>query len=189
MFTLGTGVGGGIVANGQLVTGFGGAAGEIGHLKVDTEQRFTCTCGGKGCLETVASATGIVNLARYFSKEYEDVSSIKKAVDDGNDITSKEIFNSAQKGDVLANTIVDQFAGYLGLALSHVANTLSPSHIVIGGGVSAAGEFLRQKIAEKTYENIFPQIRDRCQISLAELGNDAGVIGASKLVLLGVKNN
>lgn len=184
MFTLGTGVGGGIVANGQLVSGQGGAAGEIGHLTVDTEYGFACTCGKKGCLEAVASATGIVNLAHKFSTDYEGDSAIKAAIDNGDEVTSKDIFDAAKEGDVYANLIVDKFVHYLGLAVSHIANTLSPSHIVIGGGVSAAGEFLRAKIAEQAYDYTFPQIRQTCQIVLAELGNDAGVIGAAQLVKL-----
>lgn len=184
MFTLGTGVGGGIVANGQLVTGQGGAAGEIGHLTVDTEYGFECTCGKKGCLEAVASATGIVNLAHKFSNEYEGDSPIKAGIDNGDEVTSKDIFDAAKTGDIFANLIVDKFVGYLGLAVSHIANTLSPSHIVIGGGVSAAGEFLRAKIAEHAREYTFPQIQETCQIVLAELGNDAGVIGAAQLVKL-----
>ncbi|WP_238385684.1 ROK family glucokinase [Streptococcus sp. S784/96/1] len=184
MFTLGTGVGGGIVTNGQLVTGEGGAAGEIGHLTVDLDYLTPCTCGKKGCLEAVASATGIVNLAHRFSSEYEGDSLIKAGIDNGDEVTSKEIFDAAKSGDVFANIVVDKFVSYLGLAVSHIANTLSPSHIVIGGGVSAAGEFLREKIATKAYDFTFPQIRETCHIVLAELGNDAGIIGAAQLVRL-----
>lgn len=185
MFTLGTGVGGGIVINGQLVTGEGGAAGEIGHLTVDTAYLTPCTCGKRGCLEAVASATGVVNLAHRFSNEYEGSSQIKASIDNGDVVNSKAIFDAAQAGDVFANIVVDKFTYYLGLAVSHIANTLSPSHIVIGGGVSAAGEFLREKIAANAYDFIFPQIRETCQIILAELGNDAGIIGAARLVTLG----
>lgn len=181
MFTLGTGVGGGIVANGQLVTGHGGAAGEIGHLTVDTEYGFECTCGKEGCLEAVASATGIVNLAHKFSSEYKGDSPIKIGIDNGDEVTSKDIFDAAKTGDVFASMIVDKFVNYLALAVSHIANTLSPSHIVIGGGVSAAGEFLRAKVSKQAQKYIFPQIRENCQIVLAELGNDAGVIGAARL--------
>lgn len=188
MFTLGTGVGGGIVTNGQLVTGQGGVAGEIGHLTIDTEYGFECTCGKKGCLEAVASATGIVNLAHQFSSEYEGNSLIKDGVDNGDEVTSKDIFDAAKADDAFANMIVDKFVAYLGLAVSHMANTLSPSHIVIGGGVSAAGEFLRAKIEAQAKEYTFPQIRETCQIVLAELGNDAGVIGAAQLVRMNLAN-
>lgn len=189
MFTLGTGVGGGIVANGQLVTGEGGAAGEIGHLTVDTTDSFDCTCGKKGCLESVASATGIINLAHRFSNTYEGESQIKATIDNGDEVTSKDIFGAAESGDYFANMIVDQFTSYLGLAVSHITNTLSPSHIVIGGGVSAAGDFLRRKIEVQAKKYIFPQIRETCQLVLAELGNDAGVIGAAQLVKLSLHRN
>ncbi|MCW6683082.1 ROK family glucokinase [Aerococcaceae bacterium NML160702] len=185
MFTLGTGVGGGVVTNGQLVRGFGGAAGEVGHITVDTETGFDCTCGKKGCLETVASATGVVNLARQFAEEYAGDSPIKKAVDDGA-VSAKEIFDAAKEGDYFANEVVTKFAKYLGLACSHIANTLNPSAIVLGGGVSAAGEFLLEKVSEYYYAYTFPQIRDNTHIMLATLGNDAGVIGAAQLVRLQV---
>ena len=189
MFTLGTGVGGGIVVNGQLITGFDGAAGEVGHLTVDTENDIECTCGKKGCLEAVASATGIINLAHKFSSDYEGSSPIKMGIDNGDEITSKNIFDVAKTGDIFANMIVDKFVNYLALAVSHIANTLSPSHIVIGGGVSAAGDFLLNKIKAKAYDYIFPQICETCQITLAKLGNDAGVIGAAQLVKLGLQCN
>lgn len=184
MFTIGTGVGGGIVANGQLVTGAGGAAGEIGHLAVDFSDEYHCTCGKVGCLEAVASATGIQHLARHLSAEFAGMSVIKQLIDDGQEITSKMIFDEAQKGDKFANIVVDQFCQYLAIAVSHIANTLSPNKIVIGGGVSAAGEFLVDKIRQKAVPYIFPQIRTTCDIVLAQLGNDAGVVGAAQLVNL-----
>ena len=184
MFTLGTGVGGGIVANGQLVRGAQGAAGEVGHLTVEIERGFQCTCGKKGCLETVASATGILNLARAFAEEYAGDSPIKQKIDNGDDLNAKHIFDEAREGDFFATEIVNKFAQYLGLACSHIANSLNPSAIVIGGGVSAAGAFLLEKVQAYFKEYTFPQVRDTTQIVLAELGNDAGVIGAAQLVKL-----
>lgn len=184
MFTLGTGVGGGVVSNGQLVRGFGGAAGEVGHITVDAESGFDCTCGKKGCLETVASATGIVNLARKFAEEYAGDSIVKQQIDDGESVSAKMIFDEARNGDFFSLEVVEQFSKYLGLACSHIANTLNPSSIVLGGGVSAAGEFLLERVSNYYYNYTFPQIRDNTQISLATLGNDAGVIGAAQLVRL-----
>lgn len=184
MFTLGTGVGGGVVTNGQLVRGAHGAAGEIGHITITTTNAFDCTCGKKGCLETVASATGIVNLAREFAEEYSGDSLIKYRIDNGDEMTAKVIFDAAKEGDFFANEVVSRFTHYLGLACSHVANTLNPSTIVIGGGVSAAGDFLLKKVVECYYDYTFPQIRDNTNIVLATLGNDAGVIGAAQLVRL-----
>lgn len=189
MFTLGTGVGGGIVSGGQMVRGANGAAGEVGHITVETTDPIPCTCGKLGCLETVASATGIVNLARKFAEEYAGDSPIKAAVDNGDELSSKLIFDAAKEGDFFANHIVDMFARYLGLACSHVANTLNPSKIVIGGGVSAAGIFLLDKIQVFFNQYVFPPIKDTTQLVLAELGNDAGVIGAAQLVRLALNKD
>jgi glucokinase len=184
--TLGTGVGGGIIADGNLIHGVG-AAGEIGHLRVESYHGFKCTCGNKGCLETVASATGIVNLARRFAEEYEGTSIIKSKIDDGESVTSKDIFMSAQNGDIFSEKVVDKVAYYLGVALANLGATLNPTNIVIGGGVSAAGEFLRSKVEKNFKENAFPTIRESTQIKLAQLGNDAGIIGAASLARVFLK--
>ncbi|MRJ46504.1 ROK family glucokinase [Fundicoccus ignavus] len=182
--TLGTGVGGGVVVNGQLVRGVNGAAGEIGHLTIDTEGHFDCTCGKKGCLETVASATGIMHLARKFAQEYVGDSEVKAQLDDGADVNSKDIFDAAKEGDYFALQVVDHFAHYLGLACSHLANTLNPSKIVLAGGVALAGDFLLNKVNEQFMGYCFPQIRHNETLVLAKLGNDAGIMGAAQLVKL-----
>lgn len=182
--TLGTGVGGGIVANGQLLRGAGGAAGEIGHLTVDTTGDYQCTCGKDGCLESIASATGIIHLARKLSEQYEGDSPIKAAIDDGSIVNSKSIFDAAKEGDYFAEQIVDRFSFYLGLACSHLANTLNPQKIVLAGGVSQAGNFLLDNVNGYFQQFCFPQIRDVSELVLAELGNDAGVMGAAQLVRL-----
>jgi len=182
--TLGTGVGGGVVVNGQLVRGVNGAAGEIGHLTIDTEGHFDCTCGKKGCLETVASATGIMHLARKFAQEYVGDSEVKAQLDDGAEVNAKDIFDAAKEGDYFALQVVDQFAHYLGLACSHLANTLNPSKIVLAGGVALAGEFLLNKVNEQFMGYCFPQIRNNETLVLAKLGNDAGIMGAAQLVKL-----
>lgn len=179
--TLGTGVGGGIIAGGRLIHGVAGAAGEIGHITVDPTG-YDCTCGKKGCLETIASATGVVRLARDFSEEYAGESQLKSIIDDGQLITAKDVFDLAKENDKLAVRVVAKVSYYLGLACASVANVLNPSTIVIGGGVSHAGEFLTDQI--KTYFDQFtyPTIRETTKIRLAQLGNDAGVIGASSLI-------
>ena len=180
--TLGTGVGGGIVAEGNLLHGAAGAAGEIGHITVDPTG-FECTCGKRGCLETVASATGVVRVARQLSEVYAGESALKAMIDDGQQITSKVVFDQAKAGDVFAEMVVDKVCFYLGLACSHIGNMLNPSDIIIGGGVSAAGEFLREKIQRYFDEFTFKQVRDSTAIKLAVLGNDAGIIGAASLAL------
>lgn len=182
--TLGTGVGGGVIAGDQLIHGFGGAGGELGHITVDFDQPIACTCGKKGCLETVASATGVVNLTRRYAEEYAGDSTLKAQIDDGQQVTAKDVFDLAKEGDTLALIVIRHFSRYLGLACSHIANILNPSRIVIGGGVSAAGEFLLEGVRSEFETAVFPPIRQSTTLALAELGNDAGVIGAASLVLL-----
>ena len=181
--TLGTGVGGGIVAEGRLLHGVRGAAGELGHITVDFDDPIQCTCGKKGCLETVASATGIVNLTRRYADEYEGDSQLKVLIDNGEEVTAKTVFDLAKEGDALALIVYKNFSRYLGLAAANIGSTLNPSKIVIGGGVSAAGDFLLDGVRKVFEENSFPQVRESTQLALATLGNDAGVIGAASLVL------
>ena len=181
--TLGTGVGGGIVAEGKLLHGAGGVAGELGHITVDFDRPFDCTCGKKGCLETVASATGIVNLTRRYADEYAGDAELKRLIDDGEDVTAKTVFDLAKAGDELALIVYRHFSQYLGIACANIASVLNPANIVIGGGVSAAGQFLLDGVQKVFDENTFPQVRTSTQLVLANLGNDAGVIGAASLVL------
>ncbi|CAJ1199827.1 ROK family glucokinase [Companilactobacillus nantensis] len=179
--TLGTGVGGGIIANGKLVQGANGAGGEIGHVTVDPNG-FMCTCGKKGCLETIASATGIVRVARDRASEYAGNSELKEMLDDGQDISAKDVFDLAKKNDDLALIVADYVCDSLGFVLGNIANTLNPKYIVIGGGVSAAGEFLRAKVDTAMRANEFATIKDATELKLASLGNGAGVIGAASLI-------
>ncbi|WP_321433804.1 ROK family glucokinase [Trichococcus flocculiformis] len=180
--TLGTGVGGGIISEGKLLHGTAGCAGEIGHVIVDPDG-FECTCGRKGCLETVSSATGVVRLARHLSEKFAGSSELKVQLDNGEEVTCKGISEAAQNEDKFAVMVVDRVCFYLGLACGNIANTLNPSSIVIGGGVSASGQFLRSRV--ETYFNTFafPEVAQSTKIKLAVLGNDAGVIGAGSLVL------
>lgn len=179
--TLGTGVGGGVIADGNLIHGVAGAGGEIGHMIVDPENGFMCTCGNKGCLETVASATGVVRVARQLAEQYEGSSAIKAAIDNGDTVTSKDIFIAAEDGDKFANSVVERVSRYLGLAAANISNILNPDFVVIGGGVSAAGEFLRSRVEKYFVTFAFPQVKKSTKIKIAELGNDAGIIGAASL--------
>lgn len=180
--TLGTGVGGGIVADGHLLHGVTGAAGEVGHITIDPNG-FECTCGKRGCLETVSSATGVVRVARHLAEEYAGDSRLKAMLDNGEEVTSKDVFELAGADDPFGLMVVDRVCLYLGLACGNLGNTLNPSSIVIGGGVSAAGEFLRSRVEKYFKEFTFPQVRESTKIKLAELGNEAGVIGAASLAL------
>ncbi|MBF8808206.1 MAG: ROK family glucokinase [Enterococcus lacertideformus] len=180
--TLGTGVGCGIIAGGNLIHGVAGAGGEIGHITVDPEG-FECTCGKRGCLETVSSATGVVRLARFLAEEYAGDSKLKAMLGNGEEVTSKDIFEFAQAEDTFGLRVVDRVCFYLGLACGNLGNTMNPSSIVLGGGVSAAGEFLRSRVEKYFNQFTFPQVKESTKIKLAELGNEAGVIGAASLAL------
>lgn len=181
--TLGTGVGGGVIAAGNLIRGVKGAGGELGHITVDFDEPFACTCGKKGCLETVASATGIVNLTRRYAEQYAGDAQLKQMIDDGQDVTAKDVFDLAKEGDDLALIVYRHFSDYLGVACANIAAVLNPAYIVLGGGVSAAGDFLLDGVRKVFAENSFPQIKESTQIVLATRGNDAGVLGAASLVL------
>ena len=178
--TLGTGIGGGVIVDGKLVHG-AAAAGELGHIIVDPDG-YTCTCGNRGCLETVASATGIVRLAMDIAKQYNGESSLKNVIVQGQKVTAKLVFDFANEEDALALLIIDKFSYYLGLAFGNITNILHPNSIVIGGGVSAAGEVLLKSVEEYFLKFAFPPLRQTTKLKLAQLGNDAGVIGAAWLV-------
>ena len=172
-----------VYANGKLLHGVNGGAGEIGHITVQPNG-YLCTCGKNGCLETYASATGIVRVADDMAKEFNGTSRLKELIDDGDEkITSKLVFYLADNGDILANQVVDRICFYLGLALSMIGNTLNPASIIIGGGVSNAGNTLLQPTTKYFQQNAFPSVRDSTKIKLAKLGNDAGVIGAASMAL------
>lgn len=175
MVTLGTGVGGGVILGGKILTGTQGAAGEIGHLTVEYGEEETCNCGKKGCLEQYASATGIVRMAK---KQMSPQSSLAKL----EEVTAKDIFDAAKAGDEYALHVVDEFARYLGVALANVAQILDPEAFVIGGGVARAGSIITEKVDKYYDENVMFALRDK-QFHLAELGNDAGIYGAVRMVL------
>ncbi|MBO8176793.1 MAG: ROK family glucokinase [Bacillus sp. (in: Bacteria)] len=177
--TLGTGVGGGIISNGHIVHGVNGAAGEIGHITVIPQGGALCNCGKTGCLETVASATGLVRMTKELLAKEDTPSSLRqKSLDK---LTAKDVFDAAKVGDELAEKAVDQLAFYLGLALANLGNSLNPEYIVIGGGVSKAGNMLLEAINSYFDQFAFPTVRTSTKLALATLGNDAGVIGAAWL--------
>lgn len=179
--TLGTGVGGGVIVDGKLVHG-SGAGGELGHINVEPGG-LACTCGNNGCLESYASATGVVRVARKMAEQFAGDSQLKQMLDDGDDISSKIVFDLAKENDVLALMVVDRVCYYLGLALANIGSMLNPTYIVIGGGVSAAGDFLLTRV-DKYFKNFaFPTVKTSTKLKLAELGNEAGVIGAASLAL------
>lgn len=175
--TLGTGVGGGIICNGQMVTGAKGAGGEIGHIHVEDQETEECGCRNKGCLEQYSSATGIVRLAKRRLALDEAPSVLR----DG-EISAKAVFDAVKAGDPVAIEVAERFGEYLGKGLAAVAAVVNPSAFVIGGGVSKAGEILFSYIRPFYMKYAFHGCRD-AEFALAKLGNDAGIYGAAKLVL------
>ena len=178
MVTLGTGVGGGIILDGQIVTGSFGAAGEIGHIKVEENEPDTCGCGKHGCLEQYASASGIVRMAKQ-RLEADDTPTVLR---DADPITSKVIFDAAKAGDAVSVSLVEKLGKYLGTALSYISCVVDPEIYVIGGGVSKAGEILIDVIRKNYRQNAFHASRGT-EFALAELENEAGMYGAVKLIL------
>lgn len=179
MVTLGTGVGGGVILNEKIVSGSHGLGGEIGHIHVRDEEKEYCNCGGQGCLEQVASATGIAREARRVLAARSEESSMRTF---GDAITAKDVLDSAKAGDELANVVMDTVSRYLGLVLAQVALTVDPEAFVIGGGVSKAGPFLLEGI-QKYYDKYTAISANKAIITLAKLGNDAGIYGSARLVL------
>lgn len=176
MVTLGTGVGGGVIVNGHMIVGQHGAGGEIGHICVNREEEDACGCGLHGCLEQYASATGIAKLARKaLSGEHEET------VLHG-EPSAKDVFDAVKAGDALATRIADEFGRYLGAALASLAVVVDPAVFVIGGGVSKAGPVLITFVEKEFQKRAFFANKDT-KIVLAELGNDAGICGAARLIL------
>lgn len=178
MVTLGTGVGGGIIINGECVVGEHGAGGEIGHICVNYNETEVCGCGNTGCLEQYASATGITRLANRRLKKDDKASCLR----DEKSLSAKAVFDAVKAGDEVAKEIAAEFGRYLGYALGILAAASDPAVIVIGGGVSKAGEILLDYIEGPFREKAFFANKDT-KFALAQLGNDAGICGAAKLVL------
>ena len=178
MVTLGTGVGGGIIIGGRILPGGHGAAGEIGHMQMRKNETAVCGCGKKGCLEQYASATGIVRLAKLALADEKKPSSLRSLTE----VTSKDIFDAAKTGDAMAMKLVDTLGEMLGSALAHITAVVDPDVIVIGGGVSKAGQILLDAIVKHYRPAAFHACRDT-EFKLAVLGNDAGMYGAVRMVL------
>ena len=176
--TLGTGVGGGIVVDGDIIYGAHGAGGEIGHLVLNKEETVPCGCGKYGCVEQYCSATGIVRTARRHLNRSLNPSSLR----DIKDLTCKDIFNAAADDDVVANEILERVYSQLAEFLSDVCCVVDPEVVVLGGGVSKAGEPLLNGIQRHMHKYLFHAIRG-LKFALATLGNDAGAYGAFKLIL------
>ena len=178
MFTLGTGVGGGVVVDGQIVAGVNGGAGEVGHMTVEPGETVPCSCGKCGCLEQYASANGIVRMGKVMLSQCDTPSKLRAL----NAFTSKDICDLAREGDEMALEIVERFGDYMGRAMSFVSCTVDPDIFIIGGGMSRAGSIITDAML-KYYRKYAFHVSTGTSIALAELGNDAGIYGCAKMIL------
>lgn len=181
MLTLGTGVGGGVIVDGKIVSGAHGSAGEVGHAHVNREETIACNCGNFGCLEQYCSATGIARLARERVKDYAGETVLKQFYEDGT-LDAKAVFDAYKDEDPAAIEIVEKAADILGNAVAVFCAVLDPETIVIGGGVSRAGKVLTDIIQKAYVKYAFTPCKTT-PIVIASLGNNAGIYGAARMVL------
>lgn len=178
-YTLGTGVGGGIIIGGKIVEGFAGMAGELGHISIVPDlEAIQCGCGKMGCLETVSSATGIIRMAKDAVERGE-----RTSLSQVENIMAKDVIDAAKAGDEVSARIVSRAAYYIGKSMAVMAVVLNPQCFIIGGGVSKAGEFLFEQIREVFNKYTQNEAKDGVKIVAATLGNNAGVVGAAGLIL------
>ena len=176
--TLGTGVGGGIVVEGRLLHGAHGSGAEIGHLVLNRDEAIPCNCGKRGCVEQYCSATGIVRLAKEAMEGVSELSRLHRA----NPLTCKDIFDAGKAGDALALQVLNQYYAYLGEFLANICCVVDPDAVVLGGGVSKAGQMLLDGTRPYFDKYVF-HAASGARFALASLGNDAGAYGAFKLAL------
>lgn len=178
MATFGTGVGGGIIVNGRLINGANGVAGEIGHIVLNREESVPCTCGNYGCVEQYCSATGIVRTARrHLNRSVTE--SVLRGIPQ---LTCKDIFDAAAAEDPVAKEILETVYDQMAVFLADISSVVDPERIVIGGGVSKAGQPLLDGIQRHIHKYLFHAV-EKLDFALATLGNDAGAYGAFKLIL------
>jgi len=181
MLTLGTGIGGGIIINGEVYSGFNGVGSELGHMVVG-ENFYDCNCGRNGCLETFASSTAIIKHTKKLIAEMnESTVIIEKADGNIDNINAKIIFDCAREGDKIANLAVNRLVKYLGKGILNIINFIDPEIIALGGGVAGAGQYLLDMVINEVIANKYYEDLPICKIVLAELGNKAGIIGAAMI--------
>jgi glucokinase len=177
--TLGTGVGGGIILKGQLWRGVGGSAGEIGHIGVNPFGGIQCACGSQGCLEVYASATGLVRMMREAIPRFPNTS-----LRSSESLTAEAIYYAGLDGDQLALEVFQQMGKHMGVGLATLVNLIDPEVIIIGGGVANSWQLFERVMRQQVKERAFPDPAARVKITRAELGDDAGLLGAARLAFL-----
>lgn len=179
--TLGTGVGGGVIINNSMLTGSNFAGGELGHTVIEVDGE-TCTCGQKGCWEAYASATGLIRQTKRKMEQCPDSKMWEIAERNGGKVNGRTAFDAMRAGDVAAKAVVDQYCTYVACGVTNMVNIFQPEVLCIGGGISKEGETLLQPVRAYVEKNHFSKnIAQQTVIKAAELGNDAGIIGAAFL--------
>ena len=179
LFTLGTGVGGGIILDGHVLEGRHSHGAELGHMKIEMTRPRQCGCGRWGCLEAYASATAVVKRAHEALNEDPGRSLLQRTLRDHGELTARDVFEAAAAGDELAGRLVEETAYYLAVGATNVMHTIDPDMVVFAGGMTAAGEPFLERIRHHVRELAFPVPAERTQIRYAQLGTDAGFIGAA----------
>ena len=174
--TLGTGVGGGVIINNQLLVGANGFAAELGHMIVQPEGPL-CGCGSHGCIESYASAPSIVRQAKEYYKKYPESYLFK--IDK---LSAKDIFDAARNNELVSKLVTDKVTTMLAIGISNYVHIFNPEYVIIGGGVSKAGDILLKTLIEKTSRYLWPSFKDTFNIELSNLVEDAGIKGAASIV-------
>lgn len=187
MITLGTGLGGGIVLDGNVYSGFNFAGAELGHIVIEKEGK-QCTCGRKGCWETYSSATGLSNMTKEHLKKAraEGRTTLIEKMIDGNldNVNARVAFSAMKQGDEVGKEIVDEYIGYLATGVANIINIFQPNILTIGGGVCNEKDYLLKPLTEAVFKETYMGGSERTEIKIAQLGNDAGIVGAA---VLGIK--
>lgn len=187
MITLGTGLGGGIVLDGNVYSGFNFAGAELGHIVIEKDGR-QCTCGRKGCWETYSSATGLSNMTKEHIKKAraEGRTTLIEKMIDGNldNVNARVAFSAMKQGDEVGKEIVDEYIGYLATGVANIINIFQPNILTIGGGVCNEKDYLLKPLTEAVFKETYMGGSERTEIKIAQLGNDAGIVGAA---VLGIK--
>lgn len=181
MVTLGTGVGGGIVINNRIYTGFNFAGAELGHGVIVYNGR-QCTCGRKGCLETYASATGLINTTKEYMNEDKSSKMWEACDGDSSRVSGRTAFEAMRAGDEAGQKAVDTYIGHLACGIANIINTFQPDLLCIGGGISHEGDYLMEPLRKLVSEQVYSRnSKNNTVIAAASLGNAAGIIGAAML--------
>ncbi|WP_430883716.1 ROK family protein [Fusibacter sp. JL216-2] len=180
MLTLGTGIGGGVAVDGHILRGSHGLGSEIGHMIIG-ENFYDCNCGNNGCFETFSSATAVIKYAEKLLEENKYPESVLYEVKNSGDLTAKAVIDAAKAGDALGSDAFDRLVKYLAIGVTNIVNIFDPEMIALGGGVAHTGAYLVERLEEKVKAMSFIKNFPSAKIVLAELGNNAGVIGAAML--------